>query len=177
MVIEQVTGKEYAHVLHREVSTPLGLQDTYLSTSPSTCPSGRPPHPLRHGDHPLDIPRAMASFGPDGGIVSTANDLMRFAGGFFEGELFDMSTIERLQRYRRIFFPLQYGVGIARFSMPRVLTPLGATELIGHSGLSGAFAFLAPSSGVYVTGTVNNIAKPQRSFQLMLRLVREAGAS
>ncbi len=61
--------------------------------------------------------------------------------------------------------------------MPRVLTRFGATGLIGHSGLSGALAFLAPASGVYVNGTVNNIAKPQEGFKLMLRLGQEAATT
>ena len=170
MVIERVSGGTYADALRDEVIEPLDLHDTHLSTDPSD-PT---PLPLRYGDHRLDIPRAMASFGPDGGIVSTADDLMRFVRGFFEGDLFDPVIISRLQRYHRIFFPLQYGVGLSRFAMPRVLAPFGAAELIGHSGLSGAFAFLAPASMTYVTGTVNNIAKPQRSFRLMLRLVQAA---
>lgn len=175
MVIERVSGGTYADALRDEVIEPLGLHATYLSTDPSTDPSDSTPRPLRYGDHRLDIPHAMASFGADGGVVSTAGDLMRFVRGFFEGDLFDPVVISRLQRYNRIFFPLQYGVGLARFTMPRVLAPLGAAELIGHSGLSGAFAFLAPASMTYVTGTVNNIAKPQRSFKLMLRLVQAAG--
>ena len=170
MVIERVSGGTYADALRDEVIEPLDLHDTHLSTDPSD-PT---PLPLRYGDHRLDIPRAMASFGADGGIVSTADDLMRFVRGFFEGDLFDPVIISRLQRYHRIFFPLQYGVGLSRFAMPRVLAPFGAAELIGHSGLSGAFAFLAPASMTYVTGTVNNIAKPQRSFRLMLRLVQAA---
>ena len=170
MVIKRVSGGTYADALRDEVIEPLDLHDTHLSTDPSD-PT---PLPLRYGDHRLDIPRAMASFGPDGGIVSTADDLMRFVRGFFEGDLFDPVIISRLQRYHRIFFPLQYGVGLSRFAMPRVLAPFGAAELIGHSGLSGAFAFLAPASMTYVTGTVNNISKPQRSFKLMLRLVQAA---
>lgn len=113
----------------------------------------------------------MTSFGPDGGIVSTAGDLMTFLRAFFEGGLFDRSLIEQLADYRRIFFPLQYGVGFARFSLPRLL---GGETMLGHSGLSGAFAFHAPGPGVFVTGTVNNIARPSRPFRLMQRLVRAA---
>lgn len=170
MVIEQASGGTYGDALRDEVIEPLGLDATYLYTDPGDSV----PLALRNGDHRLDIPLAMASFGPDGGIVSTAGDLVRFVRGFFEGDLFDPSVISRLQRYNRIFFPMQYGVGIARFAMPRVLAPFGPSELIGHSGLSGAFAFLAPASQTYVTGTVNNITKPQRSFKLMLKLVQAA---
>lgn len=168
LVIETVLGVPYAVALDREIAQPLGLAHTRLYTDPGDTS----PLPLRRGDHVLEIPKAMTSFGADGGIVSTAAELMTFLRAFFEGALFDRSRIEDLHDYRRIFFPLHYGVGIARFSLPRVL---GGTELIGHSGLSGAFAFLAPRTGVYVTGTVNNIAKPARPFRLMQRLVGATG--
>jgi len=170
LVIERVTGATYRETLTREIIEPLGLTRTRLYVDPADTS----PLPLRDGDHVLDIPRAMTSFGPDGGVVSTAADLMTFLRAFFEGGLFDPAVVDELGDYRRIFFPLQYGVGIARFALPRLV---GGVELVGHSGLSGAFAFLAPASGTYVTGTVNNVAKPSRSFQLMLRLVRVARQS
>lgn len=167
MVIETVLGAPYAEAVQREIAEPLGLTHTRVYTDPTDTSA----LPLRYGDRALPIPMAMVGFGPDGGIVSTAGELMTFVRAFFEGGLFERGTIEQLQDYRRIFFPLQYGVGFARFAMPRLL---GGEELIGHSGLSGAFAFLAPGPGVYVTGTVNNIAKPGRPFRLMQRLARAA---
>jgi CubicO group peptidase (beta-lactamase class C family) len=45
-------------------------------------------------------------------------------------------------------------------------------ELLGHSGLSGAFAFYAPERDIYIAGTVNNVKKPSRSFRLMMRLLQ-----
>ena len=58
-----------------------------------------------------------------------------------------------------------------RCKWPRAFSPIDAQpELIGQSGLSGAFAFVAPSRGTYLAGTVNNIARPDRSFRLMLGL-------
>lgn len=167
LVIETVLGRPYAAALQTEIVSPLGLAHTELYVDPSDSR----PLPLRHGDHVLVAPLAMTSFGPDGGIVATAGDLMTFVRAFFEGVLFDRSMFERLADYRRIFFPLQYGVGFARFALPTVL---GGEPMLGHSGLSGAFAFHAPRTGVFVTGTVNNIARPSRPFRLMQRLVRAA---
>ena len=167
-VIEEVGGRPYADALEHEVLAPLGLRDTYLYSDPADDR----PSPLRVGEREIQVPQAMASFGPDGGIVATASDLMTFLRAFFEGRLFDRN-VESLQVFRRIFFPLEYGIGISRFRMPRILSPFGpAPELVGHSGLSGAFAFLSPRHGVYLAGTVNNIEKPGRSFRLMLRLLQ-----
>ncbi len=167
-VIESVSGGSYADALRTEIVEPLGLEWTWLYVDPADDR----PMPLRDGDHQLRIPRAMASFGPDGGIVATVDDVMRFLRGFFEGKLFDPAILPSLQVWNRIFFPLQYGVGLARFKWPRLFSPFAdQPELLGHSGLSGAFAFYAPARRTYLAGTVNNIAHPDRSFRLMLALL------
>ena len=43
-----------------------------------------------------------------------------------------------------------------------------APDLIGHSGISGAFAFHAPERDVTVCGTVNQIASRSRPYRLMV---------
>ena len=119
----------------------------------------------------------MVSFGPDGGVVATAADLMAFLRAFHTGVLFD--DLDPFSgEYRRVFFPLQAGVGHLRFRLPRAMWLRGTPpDLRGHSGLSGAFAFVDVDSGTYLAGTVNDIAQPSRSFKLMLQLVREVNAS
>jgi len=168
-IIEVVDGTPYSQAVEDHVSQPLGLGQTWVYTDPS---DGRPAA-LRDGDHALHIPEAMVSFGPDGGVVATVGDLMVFLRAFFEGGLFDQSRLASMMEFRRIFYPLQYGVGISRFRLPKVMSPFSRPpDLIGHSGLSGAFAFRDNESGTYLAGTVNNLAKPSRSFQMMLRLLR-----
>jgi D-alanyl-D-alanine carboxypeptidase len=168
-IIEIVDGRSYRQAVEDHVSQPLGLVQTWVYSDPT---DGRPA-PLRDGDRPLHIPQAMISFGPDGGVVSTAGDLMVFLRAFFEGEIFDQSRLASMMEFRRIFFPLQYGVGLSRFRLPRVMSPFSAPpDLIGHSGLSGAFAFLDRDQGAYFAGTVNNLNKPARAFRWMFRMAQ-----
>jgi len=167
-VIETITAEPLDRVLREMIFDPLSLTDTYLYTDPT---DERPRH-LYYKDRALRIPKAMVSFGPDGGIVSTAAESMVFLKAFFAGAFFPGDYLPELYHWNKIFFPLQYGVGIMRFQLPRYLSPFGpAPELIGHSGLSGAFAFNVPEQGVYATGTVNQVAQPGRSFRLLLRLL------
>jgi len=42
---------------------------------------------------------------------------------------------------------------------------------MGHSGISGAFAFYSPTSGMYLAGTVNQLKKRQAPYKLMLRAI------
>ncbi len=167
-VVEIATGMDLQDALESLVFRPLGLPSTYLYIDPEDSR----PQPMYYKRAVLPIPRAMASFGPDGGIVSTAEDSMRFLRGFFQGDLFPRQYLDELDSWKRIFFPLQSGVGLLRFKLPRALTMFGPSpELVGHSGLSGAFAFYNPQKDVYLAGTVNQIAKPQLSFRLMMRIL------
>ncbi|MDO8869603.1 MAG: hypothetical protein Q7V10_02515 [Methanobacteriaceae archaeon] len=72
----------------------------------------------------------------------------------------------------KIFFPLQYGIGLMRFKLPRIFSPFKSVpELLGHSGLSGAFSFYCPEKDIYLTGTVNQAAYPDLSFNLMVKII------
>ncbi|MFJ2666562.1 hypothetical protein ACIO14_19675 [Nocardia fluminea] len=55
---------------------PLGLLDTWLFT-PQTLDRYDEVAMLRHGRMPLRIPETIASFPPDGAMVSTATDQLR----------------------------------------------------------------------------------------------------
>src|SRR5690606_10363736 len=116
----------------------------------------------------------MVSFGPDGGVVSTSTDMLRFLEAFFDGAFFPKEDISSLRNWNRIFYPMQADVGIHRFKLPWFFDPTGAIpELIGHSGLSGALAFCNMEKRLYVAGTVNQTAYPDASFRLMIKLIQQ----
>jgi D-alanyl-D-alanine carboxypeptidase len=90
------------------------------------------------------------------------------------GELFaSPTTLAAMQRWNPIFFPLQYGYGLMRFKLPRLLSPFGfSPELIGHSGSSGSFLYYCPELDLYMAGTINQMALPRVPFPLMLKVAR-----
>ncbi|SDW07004.1 serine hydrolase [Paenibacillus sp. CF384] len=173
-IIETVTNQPLNEVFKQYIYEPLSLSDTYLYTNIHD----HTPSPLYYKDSPLHIPLAMASFGPDGGIVSTAEELMRFLRAFMEGTIFPKNYLSELYVWNKIFFPLQYGKGIAKFKLPRLFSPFKPLpELIGHSGLSGAFAYYSPKHDLYLCGTVNQISPPSLSYKLMLRIINTLSAT
>jgi len=170
-IIEVVEGACIADVLQRRLFVPLGMTSTYMYTDPSDTR----PMTLYYKRKPLPIPRAMTSFGPDGGVVSTASDMLLFLRAFFSDKLAPSVDLAELTReLNKIWFPFTYGIGIMRFRLPRIFSPFQAQpELIGHSGLSGAFAFYAPSKRAFIAGTVNQLAYPDTSFRLMLKMLSD----
>lgn len=94
---------------------------------------------------------------------------------YFEGELFAPAHFARTQDWNALFFPMQYGYGLMRFKLPRWTTLFRDTpELIGHSGSTGSFAFYAPREQIYLARTFNQLDKPSRPFNVMLRVVAAA---
>ncbi len=167
-VIERTTGQSFDTTVEARIIVPLGLAYTYVYRDTAD----RRPATMTGKQGPLHIPQAMASFGPDGGMVSTARELMQFLRAFFGGHLFPQSYVTELRVWNSIFFPLEYGVGIMRFRLSRWLSPFHASpELIGHSGLNGAFAFYCPERDIYLAGTLNSVVNPGAPFRLMLRLL------
>ncbi len=169
-IIEIITGESYAKNCNNLIIKPLGLSKTYLYQDPGdTIPAS-----LYYKSNPLAIPKAMSSTGPDGGMVSTSSEMLIFIEAFFTGRLFPAEYISDLQKWNRIFFPMQSGTGIHLFKLPWFFNPTGAVPaFIGHSGLSGALAYYSPKINLYVAGTVNQVANPDISFKTMIKLAQK----
>jgi CubicO group peptidase (beta-lactamase class C family) len=169
-IIEGITLKSYAANCEEFIFQPLSLKNTYVYENPED----NRPSTLYYKRNELKIPKAMSSFGPDGGVVSTNEALLIFIEAFFTGNLFPMTHLESLKRWNKIFFPLQSGIGIQRLKLPWFFDPMGATpELMGHSGLSGALAFYAPKENLFVVGTINQVAYPDKSMSTVIKLIQK----
>jgi CubicO group peptidase (beta-lactamase class C family) len=168
-IIESITNKSYAANCEQLIIRPLNLSRTYLYQDATD----RIPKTLYYKANELDIPKAMASFGPDGGMVSTSADMLLFIEAFFNSKLFPKEYIADLQEWNKIFFPMKSGIGIHLFKLPWIFNPTGAVPyFIGHSGLSGALAFYSPNENIYAVGTVNQVSYPNLSFKTMIKLTQ-----
>ena len=143
-IIEAVMERPLQEAFEELIIGPLALSATYLhGHGQPLSPSQGAPASIYYGQMALYLDKAMRSFGPDGGMVSNVQDSLRFLRAIMEGDLFkDHSTLERMMNWKKIFFPMQYGLGLMRFKLPRIFSPFSPTpELVGHSGVSSAFLF------------------------------------
>ncbi|WP_273565678.1 serine hydrolase domain-containing protein [Maribacter halichondriae] len=168
-IIENSTQISLSDNFEELIFKPLHLTKTYLYQDNND----KTPKVLFYKNRELIIPKAMSSFGADGGVVSTSKELLQFIEAFFSGGFFPAAYISELQVWNNIFFPLQSGIGIQRFKLPWIFNPFGnSPELIGHSGLSGALAFYNPKNEIFISGTVNQVANPGISFRLVLKIIQ-----
>lgn len=127
---------------------------------------------MYHGDRPFVVPKAIKAFGPNGGMVSTVADQLTFLKALFGGRVFSKpETLERMQQWNKLFFPVEYGFGLMRYELPRWMSPFDAVpEFVGHSGSVGSFAFYCRERDFYVAGTVNQLKARSSPFRLMPRI-------
>lgn len=167
LVIEKVTGKPNIQVLN-SLFQELGMSDTYVVSDIND----KSYVPVRYKEKEIGISNFLSSTKND--IISTARDQMIFIKAFFAGYFWPKERLEELEKWNKIFFPFEYGVGIQKFSIPAALTMFRKLPpLIGHAGSVGSVAFYVPKRDIYFTGTVNQQAKPSAIFQIMLKVIRE----
>jgi D-alanyl-D-alanine carboxypeptidase len=170
-IIASITNRSYSENCSTLIIKPLGLSNTYLYENFAD----KTPKTLYYKANELSIPKAMTSFGADGGIVSTSGDMLIFIESFFTDKLFPSEYVNEPQKWNKIFFPMRSGTGIHLFKLPWFFNPGGAVPyFIGHSGLSGALAYYSPKENIYVAGTVNQVAHPDISFRTMIKLAQTA---
>ncbi|NIV37693.1 MAG: serine hydrolase, partial [Anaerolineae bacterium] len=113
-VIEAAMEMSLQEVFEELILGPLALSATYLhGRGRPQSPGQIAPATIYYGGKPLHLDKAMTSFGPDGGLVSNVEDSLRFLRSMIEGKLFkNRATLKRMKAWRRIFFPMQYGLGL-----------------------------------------------------------------
>jgi D-alanyl-D-alanine carboxypeptidase len=169
LVIENIVGQPINSVL-RDLFEELNLTQTYVYEDVND----KNFVPARYKSEIINIPLFLTSTRND--IISTASDQIKFLKAFFTGYFFPKDRMHELYKWNNVFFPFKYGIGIQKFYLPRILSPFKPVpDMIGHSGSVGSVAFYVPDIGVYITGTVNQQARPNVAFQTMIRIVNELG--
>lgn len=183
-VLEAVTGRPL-HALHDELLwRPLGLRHTWFAGRTPAVDPAPVPATLHAGGRPFALPRLLQSIG---GMYSTAGDLLAFLRALVRNEIFaDPHTFAAMQHPWNRFgvprdraalrapgWPIEYGLGLMRFRLPRLFTPLRPVPaVIGHTGSTGCWLFWCPALDVVLAGSVDEITAGALPFRLVPRMLR-----
>ncbi len=179
--LEAVTGKSIEQVFQELIFQPLGLGNTF---HPGNLPVGTPePASLWIGGQVFDRPLWLRSFRD---LYSTLDDQLVFLRGLLGGELFErpetvrqlyahwasFGVPRRLSDLRQPNWPIQYGLGMMRFAIPRWLPPFRAVPaVIGHTGSTGSWLFYCPEQDLYLCGGANQATAAALPFRVLPELL------
>lgn len=169
-IIESVTGKPLQIVYDELILRPLGLTHTWLAVYSGSKDT---PADVFTGNRNITKIRSNGSYWADGGIISTAPEMIIFLKALNEGRLISKDSVKLMHNWRKIQFPLQYGYGTMYFKLPWFMnTIVGVPPLWGHSGSSGSFLYYSEDLDLYLAGTVNQTKGNLKPFQLMGRVIK-----
>ncbi len=185
-IMEHRRDSSFPDILEELVLEPLGLRRTWVSGHPREEMEADPVATVRAGEDVVSFPRFFSSIRD---LDGTAEDLLRFLRGMIQGALFrSPDTWPRMQaRWNRFPLPLdraalrqpgwpiEYGLGVMRYQLPRLLAPFRPPPaVLGHSGSTGTWLFYAPELDLYLVGAVNQITAAPLPFRFVPRVLRAA---
>jgi CubicO group peptidase (beta-lactamase class C family) len=180
-IIETVLDSQWHMAVRRELLEPLGLRHTW-------APGGQPieitlePAALWAAADRLETPRMLESFGD---LFSTVADQIAFLRAVMCGTAFgDPTTAKRMSERWHAFgfdpttprlpgWPIEYGLGMMRFALPRWYAPfMPVPPVVGHTGSTGCWLFYCPEFDVYTCGGVDQVTAGAVPFRAMPRVLR-----
>lgn len=183
-LIETICGQPLHRVHAEMLYAPLGLNHTYFPGASQPLSATPAPVPLRADGQVVEIPGLMQSFR---GSYSTAGDTIAFLRALTRGEIFQKEeTFALMQsRWNRFGFPLdraalrapgwpiEYGLGLMRFQLPRIFTGLKRLPaVIGHTGSTGCWLFWCPELDLYFSGSVDEASAGAVPYRLMPEMLK-----
>jgi D-alanyl-D-alanine carboxypeptidase len=181
-IIGAVTGGTFAAALDDLILRPLGLTHTWVAGGEP--PAGlEPPAALWAGDEVPEVPMALATIRD---LNSTLDDQLAFIRALVTGRVFDDPATGGLmgERWNTFGFrltlmprtptwPIQYGLGMMRFHVPRLLSPFSPVPaVVGHSGSTGSWLFHCPERDLLLAGTVDQVTAGAVPYRVVPRLLR-----
>ena len=188
-IIEAVSGQPLHHVHEELLFKPLDLRHTYFAGHSQPFDPTPDPATLRFEGRPIHIPLLLRS---SRAMYSTAADTLAFLRHFIRGKVFQnpLTLASMQEQWSRFSFPLdraalrapgwpiEYGLGIMRFRLPRIFTPTHPMPLVlGHTGSTGCWLFYCPHFDMLLSGSVDEItagAVPYRIAPRILELLRSS---
>lgn len=153
LIIEQLDQCALHESYRRRILAPLGLSETYLEG----YEAHRGPQLTHAYEGDLDV---MAIHGSadwaGGGLVSTAADLATFVAALVRGDVVNRIALAEMFSYDfRALDPARHTVGYVGYGLGLDARQSNGLELRGHRGHWGVLMHIEPTSGLVITGTIN----------------------
>ncbi|MEH2265457.1 serine hydrolase domain-containing protein [Nostoc sp.] len=155
LIVENITRGTLAQAIRSQILKPLGLKHTFTELREPTIGEVATGYGDRNKDGKLDS-YADVNDGNglgDGGLVSTAEDLAKFAKALFvKKSLLSSKMMKEMLKFKDNGASYSYGLGVERFSSP-------LEKAIGHSGIAYGFATLLaylPNQNTTIIVLLNN---------------------
>jgi D-alanyl-D-alanine carboxypeptidase len=172
-IIENVTQKPLQTVYEDYIFRPCGCTHTWLVNLSQPQVASSAPADIFYNGMAITKMRLNEADWADGGIISTAEEMIIFLKALNEGKIISRDTLELMHDWHGLEFPIQYGYGTMYFKLPGLMSKVtGLTPLWGHSGSTGSFLYYSEDLDLYMAGTINVVGFDTKPFMLMRSVMK-----
>lgn len=181
-IIEEAGGASLGDQLHHRVLGPAGMDDScpMFRTMPGGAASVAEPGeeldiaPIVVDGMDLSRAPALSCDWGGGGVVTTLDDLQRFADAWRTGELVGAASRDRMARFEHRHRPgIRGGAGLMQLLYPGFFPLLlGLPRPVGHLGVTAVHLFLDPGRGITLALNAHSTTEMASSFGLHIRLLQ-----
>lgn len=175
-ILEEATGRSFAELLRDRVFEPAGMEHSVLWL--------REPGPERIapawlGGVEVSGFTSLSCDWAGGSIVSTLDDLARFATALADGTLFARESFAAMTAPRhRLRSGIHYGLGAMQLRFEGFMPLLrGLPRAVGHLGILGTHCFTNPDHGTTIILNFHDTREMVPSVRTHIRIVRGLGLS
>ena len=180
-IIETITHQNIETAFREYLFKPLNLTHTF---HPGSLPLSQSKHVATVWIEDLAFenkPLGIRSFGD---LNSTLADLTAFMRALITGKVFqNKQTLDMMCGMWQTFdfgfsllapgWPIQYGLGMMRFKIPRFMTPFSPIpDLIGHTGATGSWLFYCAELELIFAGTLSQVTAAPVPFKVIPKLLK-----
>jgi D-alanyl-D-alanine carboxypeptidase len=182
-IIEETTSLSLGTALHQRVFDPSGMAQSCLLFR--TLPGGEVSdvedpaatldiEPFWLDGHEMTHARSISCDWGGGGIVTTADDLIRFQDALHYGKLLPPESVAWMAEPRhRLRAGIRYGAGMMSLRFQEFFPLLrGLGEPVGHVGVLGTHMFWYPQHGSHVVLNFHSTREMTRSFRCHIRIAQ-----
>lgn len=173
LVLEKATGSTYSSVVRNEVLEPLGLNHTFVGGEEKNLPELAQGYQDINGDGRLDNATTYSVLATNiiaggGGIISDAEDLIRFSQGLFGGKLLKHESLQEMLTFVDTGDDnFKFGLGVEDFEKVNPFGPFGqylgkGGDITGYEGQLSYF----PEQGIFSVALVNGVQSDLPSYAL-----------
>jgi D-alanyl-D-alanine carboxypeptidase len=167
-IIENVAQKPLQTVYEDYIFRPCGCTHTWLVNLSQPQVASSAPADIFYNGRAITKMRLNGADWADGGIISTAEDMIIFLKALNEGKIVSKDTLQLMHEWHKLEFPIQYGYGTMYFQLPPLMSKLtGLAPLWGHSGTTGSFLYYSEDLNLYMAGSIDNVGPNYKPFMLM----------
>lgn len=172
LIIENITSRSYAEVLHEYIFQRLNMEQTYLSHySEPLVNSSLPVAKLSIMGKQIDVEehRSFTSIYAAGQAISTSEDLLKFIKALNENRLVPKEHMAQMMQWKKMRVGIDYGYGLMRV---RMFLFSRKYNVWGHLGSMGSYMLYNPGLDVYLVGSFNKAGYTGPCIRFLFNVLR-----